>query len=517
GIIHRDLKPENLFVTKDGRVKILDFGLAKLRHQQFGDIDKDAPTQKRITDPGVIMGTVGYMSPEQVRGQETDHRSDIFAFGVILYEMLTGQRAFRGDSAIEVMNAILKEDPADLGESGMKIAPGLEKVLRRCLEKKPEHRFHSAHDLGFALEAVESSSSSGSNQSIVAQAPDTTMTAKRGGWRGNVAWIAAGMFALIAALTLGAVGLNRGRPEAQVVRFKILPPEKTSFYEPSFALSPDGRLLAFSAFDETGKMLLYLRPMNSFLAQSLPGTEGAVLPFWSPDSRSIAFFSAGKLKRVEVSGGAPQTLCEASNAGGGSWNRAGDIIIAPINGGALYRVPATGGVPTALTTPEPSRYSHLLPQFLPDGQHFLYYAFGKQAGQSGIYVGSLSDKSTQQALSSEFGAVYAAGYLLFVKNGALMGQAFDTRALKLGGEAFLIVEQVKTFFIVPQLSVSENGTLVFQVGGALTPQLIWFDRSGKQLGTVGEPADYSNPSLSADDKRLAIGIRDPKTKTRDIW
>ena len=188
GIIHRDLKPENLFVTKDGRVKILDFGLAKLRPQQFGDIDKDAPTQKRITDPGVIMGTVGYMSPEQVRGQETDHRSDIFAFGVILYEMLSGQRAFRGDSAIEVMNAILKEDPADLGESGMKIAPGLEKVLRRCLEKKPEHRFHSAHDLGFALEAVESSSSSGSNQSIVAQAPDTTMTAhvihSRGSIRG---------------------------------------------------------------------------------------------------------------------------------------------------------------------------------------------------------------------------------------------------------------------------------------------------------------------------------------------
>src|SRR5262249_5716868 len=186
----------------------------------------------------------------EVRGQETDHRSDIFAFGVILYEMLIGQRAFRGDSAIEVMNAILKEDPADLGESGMKIAPGLEKVLRRCMEKRPEHRFHSAHDLGFALEAVESSSSSGSNQSIVAQAPDTTTFANRGGWRGYVAWIVAGMFALIATLALGVVWLNRGRPEAPVVRFKILPAEKTSFYGPSFALSPDGRLLAFSAFDE---------------------------------------------------------------------------------------------------------------------------------------------------------------------------------------------------------------------------------------------------------------------------
>src|SRR5215468_3163595 len=462
GVVHRDLKPENLFVTNDGRVKILDFGLAKLRPQQYGGIDKDAPTQKRITDPGVIMGTVGYMSPEQVRGQETDHRSDIFAFGVILYEMLTGQQAFRGDSAIEVMNAILKDEPPELGELGMTIAPGLEKVVGRCLEKKPEHRFHSAHDLGFALEAVESSSSSASNQSIVASLPDTTTFAKRGGWRGYVAWIAAGMFALIAALAMGAVWLNRGRPEAQVVRFKILPPEKTSFYEPSFALSPDGRLLAFSAFDETGKMLLYLRPMNSFFAQSLSGTEGALLPFWSTDSRSIAFFSAGKLKRVEVSGGAPQMLCEASNAGGGAWNRAGDIIIAPINGGALYRLPATGGVPTQLTTTEPSRYAHWTPQFLPDGEHFLYYAHGKQAGQSGVYVGSLSDKATHQALSSDYKAVYAAGYLLFVRNGALMGQSFDTRALQHTGEPFLIAEQVKTYSIIPHISAAENGTLAFR-------------------------------------------------------
>jgi len=518
GVVHRDLKPENLFITNDGRVKILDFGLAKLHQRQFGGIDKDAPTQKRITDPGVIMGTVGYMSPEQVRGQETDHRSDIFAFGVILFEMLTGQRAFRGDSAIEVMNAILKEEPQELGELGMKIAPGLEKVLRRCLEKKPEHRFHSAHDLGFALEAVESSSFSGSNQTKAAQALDTAALAPRGGWRKQIAWIAAGLFALIAALALGVAWFNRARPAAQVVRFTLLPPDKTNFYEPSFALSPDGRLFAFSAIDETGKTRLYLRPLNSFSAQPIPGAEAAALPFWSPDSRSIAFFSAGgKLKRVEVSGGEPQTVCEYSNAGGGAWNRAGDIILAPMNGGALYRVPATGGVPTQLTTTDPSRYAHWVPQFLPDGEHFLFYANGKQPGQSGVYVGSLSDKATQQALSSDYMAVYAAGYLLFVRNGALMGQAFDARALKLGGEPFLIAEQVKTFSIIPQISAAESGSLAFQTGGALAPQLVWFDRNGKQLGTVGEPADYSNPSLSPDGKRLAVCIRDPKTKKRDIW
>jgi eukaryotic-like serine/threonine-protein kinase len=284
---------------------------------------------------------------------------------------------------------------------------------------------------------------------------------------------------------------------------------------PSFALSPDGRQIVFSAADMTGTTLLYLRPLNSFSAQPLPGTEGAMLPFWSPDSRSIAFFSAGKLKRVEVSGGLPQTLCEA-NAGGGSWNQAGEIIIAPIYG-ALYRVPATGGVSTALTTTDPSQSSHWLPQFLPDGEHFLYFALGKQPGQSGVYVGSLTGKASHQVLSTDVGAQYAAGYLLFVRNNALMGQPFDTSTLKLAGKPFLIAEQVKTYKIAPHLSVAENGTMAFQSGGAQTWQLIWFDRSGKQLGRVGESADYSNPSLSPDGKRLALSVRDPKTNVRDIW
>src|SRR5262249_46866084 len=244
GVVHRDLKPENLFVTNDGRVKILDFGLAKLHSQQFSGIDKDAPTQKRITDPGVIMGTVGYMSPEQVRGQETDHRSDIFAFGVILYEMLAGRRAFRGDSAIEVMNAILKEEPPELGELGMTIAPGLEKVVRRCLEKKPEHRFHSAHDLGFALDAVASLSSSGLNQTKVARALDTTTLVKRGGWRDYIAWIAAGLFALIAALALGVAWVNRAQPAAQAVRFSVLPPAGKDEFRRAVFFSLAGRASA---------------------------------------------------------------------------------------------------------------------------------------------------------------------------------------------------------------------------------------------------------------------------------
>src|SRR5262245_28516856 len=517
GVVHRDLKPENLFVTKDGRVKILDFGLAKLKSQKLaGGMDSEAPTLKPLTDPGVVMGTVGYMAPEQVRGQEADQRADIFAFGLILYEMLSGRRAFEGKSVAEMMSAILRDEPPELSETKAKISPALDKIVRRCLEKKPEQRFHSAHDLGYALEAVASSSSSGFNQTEGAQALDTTTWAKRGAWHERIWMIATGVLAL-AFLALGLAWFNRAQPAAQTVRFTLLPPDKTRFAEPSLALSPDGRFLAFRATDATEKTLLYLRPLNSFAAQPLPGTENAALPFWSPDSHSIALFSGGKLKRVEVSGGAPQTLCDVSNAGGGAWNRAGEIIMSPTNGGPLYRVPATGGVPTVLTTTDPSRYFQWLPQFLPDDQHFLFLAYGKQAGQTGIYVGSLSDKATQQVLSSDYGAVYAAGYLLFVRNGALMGQSFDARALKLVGEPFLIAEQVKTTNLIPRVSVAESGTLVFQSAGAQPPQLVWFDRSGKQLGTVGESADYSNPSLAPDGKRLAVGVRDPKTKTRDIW
>jgi serine/threonine protein kinase len=519
GIIHRDLKPENLFVTKDGRVKILDFGLAKLKPQKLGrGVDSEAQTMKPLTNPGMVMGTAGYMSPEQVRGQEVDQRSDIFSFGLILYEMLAGERAFFGITVADLMSAILREEPPEISGLNEKIGPALDRIVRRCLEKKPEQRFHSAHDLGYALEVVASSNTSGSLQTDVLPVLPVTDSPKRGGWRDYLGWLVAGICALIAALSLWMFWFNRSQPTAQTVRFNILPPDKTNFCENSFAVSPDGRLLAFCAADANGKGQLFLRPLNSFASQPLPGTQDAALPFWSPDGRSLAFYSESKLKRIDISGGSVQTLCAAENAGGGTWNNAGDLIITP-SGGELFRISANGGVPTPLTTLDKSRGElfHAFPQFLPDGQHFLYYASCRQARQSGIYVSSLTDKTARLVLSSDFNAHYASGHLLFVNDGTLMGQAFDTRTMKLGGEPFQIAEQVRTYFIIPLFSASQNGTLAYQSGGAKSPQLVWFDRNGKQLGTLGEAADYSNPSLAPDEKRIAVCIRDPQTKMRDIW
>jgi Tol biopolymer transport system component len=519
GIIHRDLKPDNIFITNDGRVKILDFGLAKLTQLDGNQSQTDVPTRRVDTDPGVVMGTVGYMSPEQLKGRAVDQRSDIFAFGAILYEMLSGRRAFHGESAAETMSAILKEDPPELSDTNKTVSPALERLVNHCLEKNPEARFHSARDVAFALEAL-SGSAAVANETTIAQSFVPAAFRVRQ-W---LPWALVAVAFLIAAIFV-VTYFRRQRTDAEPIeamRFIIMTPEKALIFGPP-TISPDGRHVVFRLNTDDGKELLWLRGLGSFEARPLVGTDGALQPFWSPDSRSVGFFANGKLKRIEVSGGSVQTICDAPSNWSGAWSRDGTIIFSRDVASGLYRVPAAGGTPVQLTTVDSSRneIEHIWPYFLPDGRHFLFLARNAQSENSAIYVGTLDSKETTRLLQAHSSMAYAPpGYVLFVRESTLMAQGFDADTLELKGEAFPLAEQTVRNPTIGRamFSVSDNGVLVFRAGGINSNQLIWFDRSGKQLGVLTPPGYYSAPSFSPDEKKVAISRRDRQTgAAADIW
>ena len=521
GIVHRDLKPANIKLRPDGTVKVLDFGLAKAWEADAPDTALSlSPTMTaHATAAGLILGTAAYMSPEQARGMSVDRRADIWSFGVVLWEMLTGRKLFEGHTVSDVLASVLKESP-DLEVLPSQTPPHVKRLIRRCLDKEPRSRLRDIGEARIALAQPDED----------LPPSDAPVGPTEQGLRRRLPWAAAGM-AAIAALILGALLIGRKEPEQPVIRFETPPPPAGRFHlapdNPGpVRVSPDGTMLVYSGRTDDGSIRLWVRALDVVAARPLPGTEGAQYPFWSPDSKRIGFFAGGKLRVVEAVGGPPLALCDAGEGKGGAWSTNGTIVFAPSYNSPLHRVSDAGGESTPVTEFDAERKdnSHRHPRFLPDGNHFLYMArsaMGTSEGQA-VMIGALDGSVSRQLFRAPAAVEYASGHILFVRERTLMARAFNADKLEFTGDAFPIVEKVTLLqpgTVIGVYSASKNGVLAYQSGEGETGsyRLVWRDREGNEVGTVGEPRGYDEVHLVPGGELAAVALEETSAGSGDIW
>jgi Tol biopolymer transport system component/tRNA A-37 threonylcarbamoyl transferase component Bud32 len=528
GVVHRDLKPGNIKIRPDGVVKVLDFGLARIgpggtdrASGTDGDNLTNSPTMTAgQTEAGMILGTAAYMSPEQAKGRDVDKRADIWAFGVVFYEMLSGTPLYQGDTLQETIASVLKDEP-----DYQRVPAQTHRLLKQCMEKDPQKRLRHIGDVMLLLDAAPVGPQSG------VTAPPLAPPKKNWLWPAVAAGIVAIIIVGVAALAIWAPWRSQ-TGAGQAVRFEVGPAEKMTFtVGGAMAVSPDGHWMVFPATGEDGVTRFWLRSLDTVEVRALPGTETTdIVPpaSWSWDSRYVIFTVNNKLKKIDIQGGPPQTLADVPRyQNGAAWNRAGVVVLGFSAPGPLLRVSASGGVATPATVLDKDEANHRWPQFLPDGRHFLYQRVSSDPNRTGVYIGSIDAKPDEQSLkrllASDRQAYYAAspngapGYLVFLRETTLMAQPFDPAKMELSGEPSPIAEGVDSFSAANYglFSVSDTGALVYRGGAASRMALTWFDQQGNPGGTLGEPGEYANPAVSPDGTRVAVALG--PTATRDIW